>query len=653
MKPTASLALIFLLYINFSQAQQRQSALFGQPTEEELSMTSFTQDPEAPAIILFEQGDYQFKKLNRYIRIVKKVHRKIKVIDAKKFNNAAIEIPLLIGDKNEEKLKNIKAVTHNADLKKYVGDDKFFTTKQTEKRNVVRFTFPDIRDGSILEYKYTIVSPFFFNFNGWEFQQDIPTVYSEFTSEIPGNFKYSIALKGGRKLTVKEERIKKNCLYMDGYTPADCHLTVYAMADVPAFKKEAYMLAKSNYKAGVKYELREFMDYTGLKHKYSKTWDDVEDEFKTDKNIGRQLNNTNFFRKNLPENILKISDKLKKAKAIYTFVQNHYRWNGKHRLFNEVRVRDAFKEGVGNTSEINLALINALQASGLDAKLMLISTRDNGLPTDVYPILTDFNRAIALLTVNNETFLLDAVDKQAPFGVIPFQDLNIKGRVMDFKKGSYWHPLTPHKKNMLYVNTKIKATEEGIFTGTLTEVRTGYIAMNERKHIQDSNFQDYVNEKETNSSLHVSELKIEHKTNLEKPLKINYNVALETELIGDKVYVNPYFFETYFTENPFTANERNFPINFGYPIITTYLISIDLDNKYTVEQLPENKVIKLFDDIGECTVIYTQAANKINIRFSFKLMEEKFPVKAYQGIKDFFGKMIDFQTQSPILLKKK
>ncbi|WP_339698637.1 transglutaminase-like domain-containing protein [uncultured Marixanthomonas sp.] len=645
--------LLLLLNMLVLSAQERETAEFGEPTDKELQMTSFPEDIEAAAVILFEQGKYFFKQVNnRYIRLYKEVHRKIKVIDAKKFDGATIEIPLLIGKKDEEKLSELKAITHNDKLKKYVSTNDVFNINQSKDIKLTRFTFPDIKDGSILEYKYVIESPFFFNLNGWEFQHNIPTLYSEFLNEIPGNFKYNRVLKGGRKLDIDEASIKKNCFYIEGYTPADCESTIYVMKNIPAFKNESYMLAKSNYLASVEYELKEFLDYSGLNNKFTKTWEDVDDEFKTDKDIGRQLNNNNFLKRNLPENILNISDELNKAKAIYTFIQGHFKWNEKQRLFNDVRVRDAFESKVGNTSEINLALINALQAADLDAKLVLISTRENGLPTFTYPVLTDFNHAIVLLTVNDEKILLDAVEQETPFGIIPFQDLNGKGRVMDFKNGSYWYPLTPHKKNMYYINAQLKASEEGLFTGKINEIQTGYVAIKERKHIKNSNYRDYINQKEKNASIKISNLTIENKTNLEKPLKIDYDIALETELIGDKVYINPYFFNTYFSENPFKSDERNFPINFGYPITTTYLMSIDLEDKYTVEQLPENKTLNLFDNIGQCTVIYTENNGKINIRFSFQLTESNFIADVYPGIKQFFTAMIDFQKQDPILLKK-
>ncbi|UAB80108.1 transglutaminase domain-containing protein [Marixanthomonas sp. SCSIO 43207] len=650
-----SITLSILLIIaacTLSSAQKRQKSEFGNPTSDELAMQSFPQDPEASAVILYEQGTFKFEAKRNRIVLIKEVYKKIKVIDANKYEGSTIEIPLLSNSKNKEKIEKIKALTHNGSLQTYVREQDFFTINEFANFEVLRFTFPDVKNGSILEYQYKIESPFFFNLDGWQFQHTIPTLYSEFFCEIPGNFKYNRVLKGERKLHIDEASINKNCLYIDGYTPADCESTVYAMKNIPAFKQEKYMLGKSNYLSKVEYELREFFDFRGMNNEYTKTWKDVDKEFKNDKSLGRQLNNNSYFKRNLPENLLNISSNLEKAKAIYSFIQNHYKWNGKHRIFNDIDVKNAFEKKVGNTSEINLSLINALQAAGLEAYLVLLSTRENGIPTSTYPVLTDFNRAIALVSIDGERYLLDVVEEEIPFGMIPFQDLNHQGRVMDFKNGSYWYPLTPNKKNIYYVNSHLKASEDGFFTGKVNELYAGYNAVNERKRIKNINYEDYVNDKEKNPALRLSNLVIEKKDSIETSLKVNYNVTLETELIGDKIYLNPYFFETYFSENPFKAKTRSFPIDFGYPQAHTYLISIDLDNQYEVIQLPENKSISLFSDVGKCTVLYSQTNQKINIRFSFNLTEYHYPAKTYYNMKKFFETMISFQNQDPILLKK-
>ena len=62
LKSTSLFLFIIILNSFLLQAQQRQVAEFGEPTDLEISMTSFPKDPEANAVVLFEQGKNHFKE---------------------------------------------------------------------------------------------------------------------------------------------------------------------------------------------------------------------------------------------------------------------------------------------------------------------------------------------------------------------------------------------------------------------------------------------------------------------------------------------------------------------------------------------------------------------------------------------------------------
>ena len=65
-----------------------------------------------------------------------------------------------------------------------------FLDKQT-------FTFPNVKNGSILEYTYEIVSPFIRQTEAWYFQQSIPVVTSNLTFQNQEYFNYQQDLRGG------------------------------------------------------------------------------------------------------------------------------------------------------------------------------------------------------------------------------------------------------------------------------------------------------------------------------------------------------------------------------------------------------------------------------------------------------------------------
>jgi len=646
--------LLIILFITNIHAQERVQAKFGSPTPKDLGMKYYSKIPDAKAVILYESGHNSIEFVGDYLKVLKKVHRKIKVFEAKNFDGATINIPYYRTDDNKEKVKDLKAVTHNGALQTYLNEDNIFDVDDSEHWSEIKFTFPNVKDGSVLEYTYTIESPFYYNFGGWEFEEELPKIYSEFETQVPGNFVYKKLLYGNLPLSIKETSLMSRCLVVNGSSKAaDCEVSTYAMKDIPAFKEENYMLAKSNYISRVDYELDYYIDFQGFKNKHSKEWKDVDKNFRTDKNVGRQLKKTSYFDDKMPEDILSIKDDLEKAKAIYYFIQDHYTWNGNYRLFSDVRVKDAFEEKKGNSTEINISLINSLEASGLEVKPMLISTRQHGVASLEHPMMSNFNFLIAYLTINNKNYVLDATEKQIPFGILPFRDLNTYGRVMDFDNESFWYKIKPNTKNVHYINAQINVDEDGYFKGNTNEIHAGYMGVSERKKLSETPTNDYIKEKQnTPQGIEISNYKLESLNDLEKPLKENYEVLLETETVGNKTLLYPFFMKTYFDENPLKDENRNYPIDFGFPITNTYLVSIDLKGMYEVETLPENKIVKLPEDAGECSVVYEINNGKINAKFNFKLNAFYFNTEEYKYLQKFFETVINMQTKEPIVLKK-
>ena len=513
--------------------------------------------------------------------------------------------------------------------------------------------FPDVKNGSILEYTYRLESPFFFNFNGWEFQGELPVIYSEFISNIAGNFRYKSVLYGKHPLYFQSTELEKNCFRpAEHYSAADCVKSVFAMTDVPVFQKEDYMLSARNYISRIDFEPIEFVGHFGVTSKFSNKWEDVDKLFKKGDDVGKQLNKTGYFKRRLPDSILSKTNNLEKAKAVYSFIQNHYTWDGNY-YSSETEVKDAFDNRKGSIPEINFSLINALGAAGLDAKLMLLSTRENGLPTDLYPVMTKFNYSVAMLKIDDRIYLLDATNKQAPFGILPFHALNVQGRVMDFKNGSYWMPIEPYKQNIHYANAQITVTENGSFSGKVNQASYGYIGLSKRSAIENENLEEYIKTQENDrAGIEIDNFQVEDLNEIEKPLKENYSISIDPETVGEKVILYPFFNKTYLNENPFKLKERSYPMDFGFPFTNTYLISIDLGKMYEVEQLPKSRSIKLPNEDGECSVTYISEDNKISVRFNMKLVSYHFPPDAYQSLKEYFGTMLTILKEESIILKK-
>ncbi len=646
-----------VLFLTFSATSAQMPDTFGKLTNSEKQLTSYDKDSTAHAVVLHERGDNYYKLIDRRVRLVKEYHTKIKILDEKGFGYGTIKIPLYHHNNLAEKVTKIRAVTHNDGAQYNVLPKEIFTEDLSDRWQQKKFTFPKMQKGSILEYSYTIITPYDYNFKGWSFQSSIPKLYSEFNAKIPGNYVFNRSLTGALVLDINDAKVQKECFHIDGFAKAaDCEVLKYAMKDIPAFKAEnEYMLSENNYISRLEFELSQLNRFDGTTEKFTKSWKDVDREFRTDKDIGRQMNKKGFFEKNVPESLLTDGDALTKAKNIYEFVRDHYTWTGKNgSIFGTVRVKEAFDEKKGSVAEINMSLINLLKAADIKTNLVLLSTRDEALPKKIHPVISDFNYFIAKAEINGEDYLLDATDKFNPFGMLPFKALNHYGRVMDFKKESYWYDIRPEMKNRYQIRANLtfnvqEQKAEGIFDVTAM----GYDAVYINKVLKQSTEEEYLDdmEEDINGEFQITGHELIKERSNEKKTSERFTFMIEDILKGDVVYLNP-FLITFFDENPFQMEERNYPIDFGYPRNYKYSINIEIPEGYEVQELPEKQAVQVGDELVFLQFFHQQNLNQIALVFELSMKNTHFTAEAYTPLKNLFKHVTDIQKNSLVVFKK-
>ena len=150
--------------------------------------------------------------------------------------------------------------------------------------------------------------------------------------------------------------------------------------------------------------------------------------------------------------------------------------------YSEFGIKKSFESKTGNVGDINLSLIAALKYAEVPVEPMLLSTRKNGLVTDLYPVLSDFNYVVAKVTIADKIYLLDATDDFHPFGLLPERCLNGKGRVIGDKE-SYWFELKPTDKEKTTTMLTLVLDDDGVIKGSIQYLYAGYKAVSERKKI--------------------------------------------------------------------------------------------------------------------------------------------------------------------------
>lgn len=650
-KPIITALLAMCLFSAFAQ-----DFTFAKPTPEEFKLTKYQKDTSANAVVLNEFGTAYVSDQNG--NIIFEYHVKIKIFNSKGFQYGNIEIPLRKADANNfETIRDIKGLTYYPDEDKLMrktelDPTQIFSEKKAGKyHDLKKFAMPNLRDGCIIEYRYTIESPYTRNFRQWDFQWDIPKVYSEFVARIPAIYNYNVTLRGPFKLTKNTGVPEKECFNAGGGFKADCSKMTYGMADIAAFIEEDYMTAASNFKSAMYFELSDYVDYRGGKHKLSKEWKDVDRDLKTEEYFGVQLKKTDFFEDKMALITAGKTSELEKAQAIYAHFQNWFKWNNYYGKYSDQGIKKAYESRSGSSADINLALVTAMKSAGLNAEPVILSTRANGLLTNLYPVLSDFDYVICHVAIDDKYYLLDATDAMLPFGLLPLRCINDKGRLMSFNKPSAWIDLKASQKEQKTISFLLNVEPTGSITGTMNVVSAGYEAYNKRLAINKfSSVDDYVEDlDERFPKVKFIKSKISNLDSLDKQLIESYDIEIKSQE-GNRVNINPFLMNR--ITNPFKLLERTYPVDMGTLLDTKVILTLTFPPVFDIAETPQKVALALPNSGGRFITQTSVEGNVLSLAYYLQLNKSIYSSEEYYYLKEFYNKIVETQ-QTDIVLKKK
>jgi len=476
---------------SLSITAKSQDFEFGTFKVEDLSMKKYDKDTSAHAVVLLEHGRAEIARTgDEDINLVYEYHVKIKIFDKAAFDEGNIEIPFYSEDgMTYEKVEDIKGITISSDensmiVKTELDPKKIYTVKDSKHWSRLKFAMPALREGCLIEYQYKIISPWFHNFHPWQFQSNIPKVYSEYDVHIPAFWNFNASMIGNLKLSKKDSEVERMCFSYHGAN-CDCSHFTYGMNDIPAFIEEDHMTAAHNFLSAIYYTLSDETKLLGGGNiKIAKDWKDVDYNLKHADYFGSQLKKTGLFKDRLAPIIAGKTDDLEKAKAVYAYIKKAIKWNDEDGYWSVDGIRNALENHTGNAAEVNLSLAAALKAAGLNAEAVLLSTREHGFVNKLYPEVSSFNYVIAKLDIGDKSYLLDATDPMLSFGLLPMRCLNDQGRVMSLDKPSYWIDMTSPERQISTVMLDLTLQPDGKMKGTMIHYSMGYEAYEKRKEIK-------------------------------------------------------------------------------------------------------------------------------------------------------------------------
>ncbi|WP_281298140.1 DUF3857 domain-containing protein [Flavobacterium limnophilum] len=669
-----NLLAIIVFFAFFYSTTNAQDFRLGKVSVAELEEKEHPKDPSAVAAILFKKGEVKFEYSENYgFQVVTEVKTRIKIYKKEGYEWATQEVGYYLDKDLNENVLFKEAVTYNLVdgkiEKTKLKSDGEFVEKVNKYWEEKKITMPNVKEGSVIEFDYTIRTSLTGYIRDWYFQTSIPVNYSEFTTSIPEYYKYKSNQKGNVLLKTTVLKNSNNIVMNNkersggqGFSAVQTTFsqdkidyietqTTYLAKDLPAMKEEAYVNNIDNYISSISHELAMTnFPNTPIKY-YSTNWESVVKTIYNYDDFGPELNKTGYFEPDIKALLAGKTIQNERISAIFDYVKTTVKWNNYKGYSCNDGVKKAYKDKTGNTAEINLMLTAMLRYAGLDANPVLVSTRDNGIT--FFPSRNAFNYVIAAVETPEGLILLDATEKYSAPNILPLRDLNWIGRLIRKDGTSTEVDLMPKTQSKEAINMSVILKSDGSAEGKLRKQLTNHEALGFRKEYLATNNDSYLEKLETNyNNIEISDYVRENDLDLSKPIIeiFAFKDTKDIEVINDKIYLSPMLYLVS-KENPFKQEIREYPVDFGYPTQEKYNININIPEGFIVESIPQSLNIATGENVGAFKYMIANSGNSIQIVITKDINTSIVQADFYPVLKDFYQQMIDKENEK-IVLKK-
>lgn len=649
-------------------AQEKNKIKFGKISPDDFQKSKYELDTGAHAIVLADIGSSEFEAEQDHFRLVYKRHRRVKILDKNGYDAATEVVYLYKSGNDEEKLSNLKAATYNLEngqvVETKLESKSVFTETLDEKHQRKKFTLPAVKEGSIIEYSYTMYSPFTFNLQPWNFQGEYPCLWSEYAVGIPEFFDYIFIAQGYHKFESKSRedirrsfsfRFEKEGAY-GTKTGASESVTVganvsmyrWVAKDVPALKEESFTTSLANHITRMDFQLSA-RKYPGQAvQQVMGTWAKLREDLMKEEAYGIALGKNNGFMGDEVRDITAgaASDE-EKARKIYYYVRNNYSCTDHSRLTIDKPLKTVFNSKSGNVTEVNLVLVAMLRKAGLEAYPVILSTREHGYTNPLYPMISRFNYTIAAVVTGDRLHYLDA---SYPLGFDKLHKSCYNGHARILNDEAVAVQFDADSLVEQKLTSVILRQENGVLKGAFQQRPTYFESYALRGLVREKGKEEYFKPVEKLFTK-VSNAAIDDLDSLERSVMVKYDFDYDTNG-EDMLYLNPMFGEAT-KANPFKSLDRKYPVEMPNTVDEIFTLNMEIPEGYEVEELPKSTLVKFNEDEGLFQYMIAKSDNVIQFRSRIKLNKATFPPEEYATLRDFYDMIVKKQGEQIVLKKKK
>lgn len=654
--------IFFLSHFAYSQNLQRE---FGKISQEEIEMKSYQRDKDAKAVVLFDKGNSIFFDTDKGYDIRFTRHKRIKIFDKSESQYAEVSIPYYVdGYGKTEIIKSIEAITYNSKdgilTQKRLDPSTIYEERINEQWYNKKFVFPDVQDGSIVEYRYVLETPFHFNLPDWTFQDRIPTIYSEYKVSMIPFYEYVFLVQGISKfdyqnsVVANEKRTWGNVsdIYgkvVGGGIVFQDYVHTYVLKDIPAFKDESYISSINDYIIRMDFQLAKFHYPNGGTSDIISTWPALNQSLLKHEKFGKYLKSSSKIAKEVLSEKLSLfnKDNKQKAEEIINYVKSNFEWNGYYSKYASQSAKDFFNKKTGNSADINLFMIALLNEAEINTKPLILSTRNHGKISNNYPF-DHFTNYVLALVVTDSTFLADGTEELLQYDKLPERCNNEKGLVVEKGDTPRWISLVNNtfSVQMNTIKMKLDTTSMDVLAQVCIQ-STEYEAFNVRNEFKDDSLK--IKEFYADKVGDIEKLRTTGYKSINLPYSMDFETRYETGKLGENVVIKP-FLNLSLSKNSLTQRNRTYPVDFIYPWENRFESVLEIPSGFLLSELPAG--YHLENELAEINLNYSIDGRILRVKGNYKFKKSTYAANEYSRIKFYFDQIVK-NFNEPIVLEKK
>ncbi|MEJ8819073.1 DUF3857 domain-containing protein [Lacibacter sp. H407] len=619
------------------QSNAQKIPSFGKIDKAEFESKECSYDKEAIAEYLLDVAEvrYYFTSSDFVNETTNRI--RIKILNEKAVDLANVRIPYYsVG--TAQRIRNIEGYTYNLNANGEVETTKLEKKAVMEQKlgsesEMMVFTLPNVKVGSIIEYRFEDSKRNSIEIEDWTFQRAHPVRYSEYNVEIPEVLEFTYLIR--RTLPVKEttEGINK--------------VKRFVMTNIPGLDREPYMSSAKDYLQRIDFQLRAIDGKPRMT-----TWPQLTEQLLENEYFGAQLRKNVFKGTSLQSDLKTITDPYQRMVTVLNFVKKEVTWNGQTSRWSDAGVKNALEKHSGNSADMNLLLVNLLRDADIKAYPVLVSTRTNGKVNTAYPFLYQFNDVYVYAEVDQKPYILDATNYTNPPFITPWDVQFTEGYLVDKDLAQFIVMGDMKHRFRLITSVLGEIDAEGKLKGSANIIAHDY-AKNERmrslrrgeKQYKD----DYFNNPHPEFKFDSLTYKNEKNDSLPLENLVQFQGTLNSS--GEYLFYSPNFLMELET-NDFISDKRFTDIEFGYTQYYNMFTTIRFPNNLVPEELPKNIRMIMPDTSIVLQRFVNKNENTVSMRYTLEIKRPTYYVDEYLDFKTFYAKLFEMLNEQIVFKRK-